>query len=189
MWRFIFGRVAMALLTIFATTVAVTLLIHLVPGDPVQIMYAQSQGTTPEQIEQIRRSLGLDQPIYIQYFSYVSKLLHGDLGYTIRGPAAGARRYPAAPAQHADAGRTRAMALSPCLSACRLASPLTSVERCIDTGLMMGAIAGVSIPHFWLGLLFLLFFAVELGWFPVSGTGLGQSGASRRSPSACRTRR
>ena len=57
----------MAALTVFITTIAVTLLIHLVPGDPVQIMYAQSQGTTPEQIEAIRHNLGLDQPIYIQY--------------------------------------------------------------------------------------------------------------------------
>jgi ABC-type dipeptide/oligopeptide/nickel transport system permease component len=85
MWRFIGGRIAMGALTVFVTTIAVTLLIHLVPGDPVQIMYAQSQGTTPEQIEEIRHNLGLDQPIYVQYLNFVGKLLHGDLGYTIRG--------------------------------------------------------------------------------------------------------
>ena len=58
---------------------------HAVPGDPVQIMYAQSQGTTPEQIEQVRRSLGLDQPIPIQYLMYMERLFQGDLGVTIRG--------------------------------------------------------------------------------------------------------
>ncbi len=62
MWRFLGGRLAIGVLTLFATTVAVTLLIHLVPGDPVRIMYAQSQGTTPEQLEAIRHNLGLDQP-------------------------------------------------------------------------------------------------------------------------------
>src|SRR4051812_7901685 len=85
MWRFLGGRIAMGMLTVFVTTIAVTLLIHLVPGDPVQIMYAQSQGTTPDQIEAIRHALGLDQPIYVQYAAFLGKLLHGDLGYTIRG--------------------------------------------------------------------------------------------------------
>ena len=75
----------MAFLTVFITTILVTLLIHLVPGDPVQIMFAQSQGSTPEQIEEVRRNLGLDKPIYVQYFMYVEKLFQGDLGYTIRG--------------------------------------------------------------------------------------------------------
>src|SRR5438477_6271034 len=85
MWRFLGGRVAMGALTVFVTTIAVTLLIHLVPGDPVQIMYAQSQGTTPEQLEVIRHSLGLDLPIYRQYVNFVGHLLQGNLGYTIRG--------------------------------------------------------------------------------------------------------
>ena len=85
MVRFLFGKIVMAFLTVFITTILVTLLIHLVPGDPVQIMFAQSQGSTPEQIEEVRRNLGLDKPIYIQYFKYVEKLIQGDLGHTIRG--------------------------------------------------------------------------------------------------------
>ena len=79
MWRFLSTRLAMAILTIWITTVLVTLLIHAVPGDPVQIMYAQSQGTTPEQIEEVRRSLGLDQPIALQYWMYLERLSQGDL--------------------------------------------------------------------------------------------------------------
>ena len=55
------------------------------PGDPVQIMYAQSQGTTPEQLEEIRQSLGLDRPIPEQYVRFIGRLLHGDLGTTVRG--------------------------------------------------------------------------------------------------------
>ena len=83
MWAFIRKRLAMGLLTIFVTTIAVTLLIHLVPGDPVRIMYAQSQSTTPEQLDEIRRSLGLDRPIPEQYVRFVVRLLHGDLGTTV----------------------------------------------------------------------------------------------------------
>ena len=85
MVRFLLGKFVMAFLTVFITTILVTLLIHLVPGDPVQIMFAQSQGSTPEQIEEVRRNLGLDKPIYVQYFMYVEKLFQGDLGYSIRG--------------------------------------------------------------------------------------------------------
>ena len=85
MTRYIFKRILSGLFTIWVTTIAVTLLIHLVPGDPVQIMYAQSQSTTPEQLEQIRHQLGLDRPIYEQYIMYMGRILRGDFGTTIRG--------------------------------------------------------------------------------------------------------
>ena len=85
MWRFLSTRILMGALTIWITTILVTLLIHAVPGDPVQIMYAQSQGTTPEQIEEVRRSLGLDRPIPVQYAMFMERLAQGDMGNTIRG--------------------------------------------------------------------------------------------------------
>jgi len=170
MWRFLGGRIAMGALTIFVTTVAVTLLIHLVPGDPVQIMYAQSQGTTPEQLEEIRRNLGLDQPIHIQYLAYVGKLLHGDLGYTIRG------HQPVLDVIMQRLPNTIALAVAAMIVAIAIGLPIgffAAYKRgtAVDTGLMVVAITGVSIPHFWLGLILLFFFAVELGWLPVSGTG------------------
>ena len=73
MVRFLLGKLVMTFLTVFITTILVTLLIHLVPGDPVQIMFAQSQGSTTEQIEEVRLNLGLDKPIYVQYFTYLKK--------------------------------------------------------------------------------------------------------------------
>ncbi len=170
MWRFLGGRIAMGALTIFVTTIAVTLLIHLVPGDPVQIMYAQSQGTTPEQLEEIRRNLGLDQPIYIQYVRFVERLFHGDLGYTIRG------HQPVLDVILQRLPNTIALAFAAMAVAILIGLPIgffAAYKRgtMVDTGLMVVAIAGVSVPHFWLGLVLLLFFAVELGWLPVSGTG------------------
>lgn len=160
----------MGALTIFVTTVAVTLLIHLVPGDPVQIMYAQSQGTTPEQLEAIRQRLGLDQPIHIQYIQYIGRLLEGDLGHTIRG------HQPVLDVIMQRLPNTIALALAAMAIAILIGLPLGFYAAyrqgtIIDSGLMILAIAGVSIPHFWLGLMLLLFFAVELGWLPVSGTG------------------
>jgi ABC-type dipeptide/oligopeptide/nickel transport system permease component len=170
MWRFIGRRIAMAVLTIFVTTVAVTLLIHLVPGDPVQIMYAQSQATTPEQIEQIRASLGLDRPIYEQYAAFVWRLAHGDLGVTVRG------QQPVATLILQRLPNTLALTSSAMLIALALGVPLGFLAAyrrgsLVDTALMTVAIAGVSIPHFWLGLVLLFVFAVDLQWLPVAGTG------------------
>jgi ABC-type dipeptide/oligopeptide/nickel transport system permease component len=170
MWRFIGGRIAMGLLTVFVTTVAVTLLIHLVPGDPVQIMYAQSQGTTPEQIEEIRHNLGLDQPIYLQYFHFVGRLLHGDLGFTTRG------HQPVLDIILQRLPNTLMLAIAAMTVAVLIGLPvgfLAAYRRgsYLDGGLMVLAITGVSIPHFWLGLMLLFFFSVQLGWLPVSGTG------------------
>ena len=170
MWRFLGGRIAMGARTIFVTTIAVTLLIHLVPGDPVQIMYAQSQGTTPEQLEEIRRNLGLDQPIPIQYLHFMERLFHGDLGYTIRG------HQPVLDVIMQRLPNTVALAVAAMAVAILIGLPIgffAAYKRgtFIDTGLMVVAITGVSIPHFWLGLVLLFFFAVELGWLPVSGTG------------------
>src|SRR4051812_1422515 len=85
MCAYIARRILTGLFTLWIVTIAVSLLIHLVPGDPVRIMYAQSQSTGPEQIEAKRHELGLDQPIYVQYFTYMNNVLHGNLGKTIRG--------------------------------------------------------------------------------------------------------
>lgn len=170
MWRFLGGRLAMGALTIFATTVVVTLLIHLVPGDPVQIMYAQSQGTTPEQLEAIRHSLGLDQPIYVQYLQFVGQLIHGDLGYTIRG------HQPVLDVILQRLPNTLALAIVAMVIAIALGLPAGFFAAYrqgswIDASLMAISVGGVSIPHFWLGLMLMLVFALDLGWLPVSGTG------------------
>lgn len=161
---------AMGLLTIFVTTFAVTLLIHLVPGDPVQIMYAQSQGTTPEQLDAIRARLGLDDPILLQYLAYLGRLLEGDLGNTIRG------QQPVLDLLLQRLPNTLVLAGAAMVIAIAIGLPagfLAAYRRgsWVDSGLMIGAIAGVSIPHFWLGLILMFVFAVDLGWFPVAGTG------------------
>ena len=160
----------MAFLTVFITTILVTLLIHLVPGDPVQIMFAQSQGSTPEQIEEVRRNLGLDKPIYIQYFMYVEKLIQGDLGHTIRGGQ------PVIEVIFQRLPNTIKLACAAMLIAIIIGLPIGFFAAykkgtIWDTTVMIVAIAGISMPHFWLGLILLFFFAVQLGWLPVSGSG------------------
>jgi peptide/nickel transport system permease protein len=170
MLSYLAKRLGMGCLTILTTTIAVTLLIHLVPGDPVQIMYAQSQGTTPEQIEAIRHVLGLDQSIVLQYIHFMGRLLHGDLGYTIRG------HQPVLDVILQRLPNTLLLSGAAMGLAIAIGLPLGFLAAyrrgtLIDTGLMVMAIGGVSIPNFWLGLILLFAFAVQLEWLPVAGTG------------------
>ncbi len=171
MARFLFERILAAVLTIFVTTVAVSMLIHIVPGDPVKIMYAQSQGTTPEQLEEVRARLGLDQPLVTQYFNYMSRVLQGDLGKTIRG------EQPVLDLLLQRLPNTLALAFSALVIASAIGLTcgfIAAYKRgsWADTTLMTSAILGVSMPHFWLGLILLFFFAVRLQWFPVAGNGI-----------------
>lgn len=171
MIRFLFTKFLLAFFTVFVTTILVTLLIHIVPGDPVQIMFAQSQGSTPEQIEQVRVNLGLDQPIYIQYLNYLNRLSKGDLGKTIRGGQ------PVLEVIFQRLPNTILLATSAMMIAILLGVPLGFLAAynkgtISDTFIMILAISGISMPHFWLGLILLFIFAVDLGWLPVSGSGL-----------------
>jgi peptide/nickel transport system permease protein len=167
MTRFIVQRLFAALITIWVATIAVTILIHLVPGDPVRIMYAGFQ-TTEEQIEAIRVRLGLDQPVWKQYLMYVGRVLQGDLGHSIVGnqPVLDTllQRFPA----------TLVLTLSSLVVAVVLGGTLgffAAYRRGTvwDFAAMTVAIVGVSMPHFWLGLILLFVFSLSLGWIPVGG--------------------
>ena len=167
MLRYILQRLLAAVVTIWIATIAVTLLIHAVPGDPVEIMYATFQ-STPEQMAEIRARLGLDQPIYIQYFMYLGRLFQGDLGRSIVGdqPVLDIllTRFPA----------TLVLTVTSLLVAMLVGMSLgflAAYKRgtLTDMGAMVLAIIGVSMPHFWLGLLLLFLFSLQLQWLPVAG--------------------
>ena len=170
MTRYLVQRILSALFTIWVTTVIVTMLIHAVPGDPVRIMYAQWQAS-PEQIEAVRRNLGLDKPVYVQYWLFLKRTARGDLGRSIQGdqPVASilATRFPP----------TLLLATTSLFIATLIGLSLGFVAAykrgsIIDVGAMVVAIVGVSIPHFWLGLMLLFTFSLKLGWLPVAGSDL-----------------
>ena len=128
------------------------------------------QGTTPEQIEEVRRSLGLDRSIPVQYLMFMERLFQGDLGNTIRGGQ------PVLDVILERLPNTLVLACAAMLIAILIGVPIGFLAAyregsLIDTGLMILAIGGISMPHFWLGLMLLFFFALELGWLPVSGNG------------------
>jgi ABC-type dipeptide/oligopeptide/nickel transport system permease component len=165
--NYVIRRLFVAVVTLFASTIAVSLLIHVVPGDPVMMMMAQNAAATPEQIEKVRHALGLDLPLWQQTLHYVGNILQGDFGRSIFGSESVARllfdRLP----------NTLALAFCSLLIAVVIGLPLGFFSAYrqgtwVDNVLMVGAVLGVSIPSFWLGLILLLFFSLTLELLPVA---------------------
>ena len=166
MVAYLFQRMAGALLVIFGVTGIVFLLIHLIPGDPVEIMLGESASVADREV--LRAALGLDQPVLTQFYNYLEGLLQLDLGTSIhfRRPVAELllERLPA----------TGLLAAATLVVSMALAFPLgviAAVRRntAWDSGAMGFSMLGVSIPNFWLGPILILVFSLWLGWFPVSG--------------------
>lgn len=167
MLRYLLQRLVAAAITIWIATIAVTLLIHIVPGDPVRIMYASFQ-TSPEELEAIRSRLGLDRPIWEQYAMYVGRLFQGDLGRSIVGDQ------PVIDILMARFPATLALTVASLAIAIAIGMTLGFIAAyrrgtAVDAGAMVLAVLGVSMPHFWLGLLLLFLFSLTLGWLPVAG--------------------
>ena len=141
-------------------------LIHLIPGDPaVQIA---GEGARPEDVAQVRKALGLDQPLWKQYVTYLANLAKGDLGQSFRTGTSVAEeigaRYPA----------TIQLAFGAMLVALLVAFPLGIISAIyrnswIDNLARFFALVGVSMPSFWFGPLLIIAFAINHPWFPVSG--------------------
>lgn len=166
----ILKRVAAAVATVLVVALLSGVLIHVVPGDPVTAMMAQSVTATPEAMAEMRARLGLDLPVWQQVALYVWHVLGGDLGHTIRGNEPVVRlllqRLP----------NTFALAASGLAVALAIGVPLGALAavkrgRFADTAVMVIAVLGVSIPGFWLGLIMIQLFALRLGWLPVAGSG------------------
>jgi len=166
MLTFILQRLLGALLVILGVVSIVFLLIHMIPGDPVEIMLGESASTADREV--LRAALGLDQPVLVQFQHYLSGLLHLDMGTSIhfRRPVADLlmERLPA----------TATLAAVTLLLTLLMALPLgimAAVRRdsLWDTAAMSFSMLGVSIPNFWLGPILILVFSLWLGWFPVSG--------------------
>ncbi|HEX7831644.1 MAG TPA: ABC transporter permease [Thermoanaerobaculia bacterium] len=141
-------------------------LIHLIPGDPAAQI--AGEGASAKDIAMVRTSLGLDQPLWKQYVTYITNLAKGDLGTSFRTRESVAKeigaRYPA----------TIQLALGAMLVALMVAFPLGIISAIyrnswIDNVARFFALIGVSMPSFWFGPLLIIAFAINRHWFPVSG--------------------
>ena len=170
--RYLIRRILLTIPVLIGVATLVFSLIHLVPGDPAQAMLGD--GASERDITDLRSRLGLDRSLPEQYVRFMRGLVRGDLGTSFRTgqPVVSAivERVPA----------TVELAVASMLVAMIVAIPLgiiAAVKRgtFVDYTAMTVALAGISIPNFWLGPMLAIVFAVQLGWLPVSGRGGWQS--------------
>jgi peptide/nickel transport system permease protein len=164
--EYVVRRLGLMVPTALLVTVGVFLLIHLTPGDPATVILAESY--TPEAAAQIHKDLGLDRPLPEQYAIYMGRLLHGDLGRSVRNklPVTQAigERFPA----------TLELGLAALLWSLLIAIPAGTLAalrrgRALDVVASGLTVAGISVPNFVLGILLILFFGLVLRVLPVGG--------------------
>lgn len=166
MFNYIIKRIFSLIPVLFVVSIVIFMLVHITPGDPASVMLGVD--ATAEQLADLRKDMGLDLPIYQQYFNWVMGVFQGDFGvsYFMKEPVT------TAILSH----------LSPTLSLAILAQTITiliaiplgiaSANRrgtMADQSIMGVALLGMSVPSFLLGLFLILLFGVKLGWLPVAG--------------------
>jgi peptide/nickel transport system permease protein len=160
-------RAAQAIPLLLIVSLLVFALLHAAPGGPLAI-YLENPGVRPEDIDRLRRALGLDQPLWKQYIRWLSAFLTGDWGFSLSdGRPVAERMLERAPA-------TLELAAASLIVALLAAVPLGIVSavrrgRWVDRVGGIAALAGVSLPVFWFGLILQLTLAIGLGWLPSSG--------------------
>lgn len=159
-------RLLLLIPVFFAVSIVIFLIIHLVPGDPIDNLVRV--GSSPEQKAEITARYGLDRPLVEQYVIWLSQLMRGDLGMAIvmRRPVADliAQNLP-----YSLSLGGCALLFSTMLGISAGVLAAVSKDGRIDRGVMTGVLFGSTLPSFWLGLILILVFAVQLRWFPVSG--------------------
>ncbi len=175
MIRFLVQRVLQSIPLLLLISALIFLLIHAAPGGPLAI-YLSNPSVRPEDIERLRRALGLDRPLWQQYWSWLGAFAQGDWGYSFSdGRPVAARIVERIPATLELVATSIVVALALALPAGVIAAVRRG--RGFDRATTAIAAAGISLPAFWFGLLLQIVFAIGLGWVPSSGrTTLGGGG-------------
>ena len=163
---YIIRKVLIAIPVLIAVVTLVFLAIRLTPGDPVRHMLPPD--ASEADVTQMRKHLGLDQPLLQQYFRYWERMLHGDLGNSLR------TRRPVWDELASRMPYTAELALVAVILSALIGVPIgvySAIRQntLFDGVMRVAAFIGVSFPSFWLGMMFILLFALKLGWFPASG--------------------
>ena len=166
--RYALHRLLLAIPVVVGVSILTFSMLHLVPGDPVAAMFIGQGGARPEQLETVRKQLGLDKPLPVQYWDSVTRAVQGDLGRSIR------TNEPVTELLKRNFPPTLRLTLASMGFAIVLGVVLGTVAAVrhnswLDTLTMLIALNGVSVPGFWLGLLLIYLFAVRLHWVPIIG--------------------
>jgi peptide/nickel transport system permease protein len=168
MIAYVIRRILMLVPVLFGVVLVSFSLLHLVPGDPAEILAGQE--ASAQDIARIRAEYGLDKPLVVQFGHFVWNAARGDLGISIQS------RHPVNELLFQRLTFTLQLSLASILVASTiglLAGIISSTRQysVFDTASMLGALFGISMPIFWLGILLILVFAVKLHWLPSGGTG------------------
>lgn len=169
MWSYVVRRLVILVPIILGVSFLVFAAMYIVPGDAVDSMLAET-GATAEELARLRDQLGLDDPFFVQYGRFLVKLASGDLGSSlVTGRTVSSQIASQLPA-------TIELTLSALAIAIFVGIPLGVVSAMrrgswVDSLTMVIALVGVSMPNFWLGLLLIMLFSVQLGVLPAAGTG------------------
>jgi peptide/nickel transport system permease protein len=163
---YITRRIFLLVYVLLGVSLTIFLLMRLIPGDPALVILGER--ATTERIVEVRRGLGLDQPLAVQYLIYLKNILTGNLGRSIHTNTRVAeellQRFPATIELS-----LAALCLASIIGVLTGIVSATHQYSVLDSGFMFLSLAGVSMPVFWLGLMMIWTFAVLLGWFPPSG--------------------
>src|SRR5688572_11481585 len=166
LWLYIARRLAVLVPTLFFVSVLIFSLQHLLPGDPAVALAGEEQDAAV--VAAIRAKYHLDRPVAVQYGIWVGKVLRGDFGESLRS------RIPVADLLLSKVPVTLELAVCSMLIALAIGLPAGIVSAArrgtsVDVAANFVALSGLSVPHFWLGIMLILLFAVRLGWLPASG--------------------
>lgn len=160
-------RLLQAVPLLLVVSVLVFALLHAAPGGPLAI-YLENPNVRPEDIERLRRSLGLDRPLPVQYLAWLKGFVVGDWGFSFAdGRPVAVRLGERIPATLELIAASLVLSLLAAVPAGVVAA--TRRRSALDRGVTAVTLAGISLPTFWFGLLLQLLFAVTLGWLPSSG--------------------
>ena len=168
MLRYIQLRLLAAVPVILGVSILVFLMLHLLPGDPVQAMLGETV-VDRTKIEELREQLGLNDPLYVQYARFLWRAVQGDLGRSLQ------TRKPVTQEIVSQLPSTAQLTLAAMVLAIAIGVTLGTLAAIyhntwVDTLTMVVALTGVSMPAFWLGMLLILVFSLQLGWLPASGS-------------------
>jgi len=165
MLSFLLRRVAQMVPLLVLVSLVVFALIHAAPGGPLAL-YLDNPNVRPQDIERLRKAMGLDRPLAEQYLAWAWAFVRGEWGYSYAdGRPVMDRLLERVPATLQLAGTSALVAVALSL----VAGVVSAVRRGVDRAVTAGAIAGISLPVFWLGLVLQLVFANQLGWLPSAG--------------------